>query len=291
MHSTSICAVIVLYFPDNCFKNRLHHILKQVDAVVLVDNSGDDESHIFHQAFVEPRIHLLCNDSNLGVATALNQGVQWAEQHGYKWTLLFDQDTDPMEEMCNVLFDVYHGCCKNGEKALVGANYINGLGNVQVACDEMTTAWIQQKTIITSGTLLSLEVYALVGPFRDDFFIDAVDYDYCLKARAKGIRVVLSCDPLMRHAIGTQTRHNLPWKKTAVSNHNAMRRYYMARNNLVLVQEYWIEEPIWVLKRLGYVLKTMVLILCFEENKIEKLSAFVIGLWHALIGKMGNVRS
>lgn len=291
MHSPPICAVIVLYFPDTCFKKRLRHILRQVDAAVIVDNSGNNESHILLQSFSERRIHLLCNHSNLGIAAALNQGVQWAEQHGYKWALLFDQDTEPMEGMCSVLLDVYQRCCKNGGKALVGSNYINGLGNVQVNCNGMPTAWIQQKTIITSGTLLSLDVYALIGPFRDDFFIDAVDFDYCLKARAKGIRVVLSSDPLMRHTIGIQTRHALPWKKTAVSNHNAMRRYYMARNNLVLIREYWFKEPTWVLKRVRFLIKTMGLILCFEENKMSKLSAFATGLWHAFIGKMGNVRS
>lgn len=290
MHTPSICAVIVLYFPDNAFKKRLHHILQQVDAAVIVDNSGDDESHTFLQSFAERRIHLLCNESNIGIATALNQGIQWAKQYGYKWVVLFDQDTEPMEGMCNVLLDAYQECCKDGKKALVGANYINGLGNVQVSCNEMTTAWIKQKTIITSGTLLSLEVYALIGPFRDDFFIDAVDFDYCLRAKAKGVRVVLSCDPLMHHKIGTQTRHDLPWKKTAVSNHSALRRYYMARNNLVLVREYWFEEPVWVFKTIVYLLKTMILILCFEENKMSKLSAFVTGLWHAVIGENGKFK-
>lgn len=290
MHTPSICAVIVLYFPDNTFKKRLHYILQQVDAAVIVDNSGDDESHTFLQSFAERRIHLLCNESNIGIAAALNQGIQWAKQYGYKWVVLFDQDTEPMEGMCNVLLDVYQGCCKDGVKALVGANYINGLGKVQVSCNEMTTAWIKQKTIITSGTLLSLEVYALIGPFRDDFFIDAVDFDYCLRAKAKGVRVVLSCEPLMHHTIGIQTRHDLPWKKTAVSNHSALRRYYMARNNLVLIREYWLEEPVWVFKTMVYLLKTMILIFCFEENKMSKLSAFVTGLWHAVIGENGKFK-
>ncbi len=291
MNSPLICAVIVLYFPDDGFKNRLHCIVKQVDAVVIVDNSANAESMHFLDEFVEQRIHLLSNDSNQGIATALNQGVQFAGEHGYQWTVLLDQDTEPMEGMCRELLDLYQDCCKSGGKALVGANFINGLGKVQVSCGESVVPWIRQITLITSGTLLSLDVYKIIGSFRDEFFIDAVDYDYCLRAREKGIHVVLSCDPLMRHTIGIQTSHNLPWKKTAVSNHSAMRRYYMARNNLVLAHEYWFKEPTWVLKRLSYLIKTMVLIACFEDNKMSKLSAVIAGLWHALTGKVGYVRN
>lgn len=291
MHSMAICAVVVLYFPDSGVQERLYRIKKQVDAVVIVDNSGNDATNTIPEGGEEQRIHFIHNESNLGVATALNQGVQWAEQHGFKWVLLFDQDTEPMEGMSHVLMDVYQAYCKKGEKALVGANYINGLGNIQISCQEEAALWIAQKTIITSGTLLSLEIYHIIGPFRDEFFIDAVDYEYCLKARAKGIWVVLSCEPLMTHTIGLQTKHSLPWKKTAVSNHNAVRRYYMARNNLVLAREYWFKEPAWVLKRLSYLIKTMVLISCFEENKISKLSAVITGLWHAVIGKVGYVRN
>ena len=290
MPSVAICAVVVLYFPDSGVEERLYRIERQVDAVVVIDNSGNCAENAFLGTIADHRIHLILNESNRGVATALNQGVQWAEQHGFKWVLLFDQDTEPMEGMSQVLLDVYQDCCKNGEKALVGANYLNGLGNVQVACQEEAMSWVKQKTIITSGTLLSLEIYRIIGPFRDEFFIDAVDHEYCLKARAKGVQVVLSCEPLMRHTIGMQTMHKLPWKKTAVSNHNAVRRYYMARNNLVLVREYWRQEPAWALRTVRYLVKTIVLISCFEKDKFLKLSAFIVGLWHAVIGKVGYAR-
>jgi len=164
MPSVAICAVVVLYFPDSGVEERLYRIERQVDAVVVIDNSGNCAENAFLGTIADHRIHLILNESNRGVATALNQGVQWAEQHGFKWVLLFDQDTEPMEGMSQVLLDVYQDCCKNGEKALVGANYLNGLGNVQVACQEEAMSWVKQKTIITSGTLLSLEIYRIIGP-------------------------------------------------------------------------------------------------------------------------------
>ncbi len=291
MHSLSICAVIVLHFPDIGFRNRLHRIIKQVDAVIIVDNSGADaETRDLPDEFAGQQVHFLWNDSNRGVATALNQGVQFAEQYGYQWIILFDQDTEPTERMSSVLLELYQECCKNGGRALVGANYVNGLGAVQVSCDDSITSWIPRKTIITSGTLLSLEVYNLIGPFRDEFFIDAVDHDYCLRAAAKGIKVVLSCEPLMHHAIGMQSRHSLAWKKTASSNHSAGRRYYMARNNLILVREYCLKEPAWAWKSVCYIGKTFILVAFFEKDKVPKLIAMISGILHAVIGRIENVQ-
>jgi len=289
MHSASICAIVVLYFPDGEILERLRRIKKQVDAVVVVDNSGTEVGRLPAE-LGEHRFHLIRNESNLGVATALNQGTQWASQQDFKWVILFDQDTEPMEGMSRVLLAVYQEYCKNGRKMLLGANYINGLGNVQFTCQDTSEQWMTQKTIITSGTLLSLELYRFLGPFRDDFFIDAVDYDYSLKARAKGVDVIVTCDPLMVHTIGSQTRHNLFLKKTAVSNHNAVRRYYMARNYMTLVLEYWAKEPVWVLKRLIYLVKTIVLISFFEEKKLSKLAALISGMWHGVTGKIGYVQ-
>ncbi len=291
MHSLSICAVIVLHFPDIGFRNRLHRIIKQVDAIVIVDNSGvDAETRDLPDEFAGQQVHFLWNDSNRGVATALNQGVQFAEQYGYQWAILFYNDTEPKERMSSVLLDLYQDCCKNDEIALVGSNYINGLGNIQVSCDDSITSWIPRKTIITSGTLLSLEVYNLIGPFRDEFFIDAVDHDYCLRAASKGIKVVLSCEPLMHHAIGMQSRHSLAWKKTASSNHSAVRRYYMARNNLILVREYCLKEPAWAWKSVCYIGKTFILVAFFEKDKVPKLIAMISGILHAVIGRIENVQ-
>lgn len=291
MHSIAICAVVVLYFPDEGVRARLSSIMQQTDMVVVVDNSGSAATGSNLGLEGDSRIHFIHNTYNRGVATALNQGVLWAEQHGFELVLLFDQDTEPMEKMSKVLLDVYHECSRKGENTLIGANYVNGLGDVQIACQGGGERWVEQKTIITSGTLLSLDVYHILGPLRDEFFIDAVDYDYCLKARSKGIGVVLSCEALMRHTIGMQTRHRLLWKKTAVSNHSALRRYYMFRNNFVLMREYWLSEPSWVLNRMSYLLKTIVLLSCFEKNKLSKLAAVISGLWHGVIGKVDYVRN
>lgn len=288
-HSQLVCAVVVLYFPDQGIKERLRCIENEVDAVVVVDNSSPQFTKKFVDANCTKNIHYICNGSNLGIAAALNQGLRWAGVKGYGWVILFDQDSEPMKGLCSALFEVYDTLCMKGEKVLVGANFINGLGHTQISCNDPLVAWCPQKTIITSGTLLSLDDYESIGAFRNEFFIDAVDHDYCLRAADFGFKVVVTCQPLMYHAIGAQSRHKLPWKKTASSNHSSLRRYYIFRNTLILIREYCFKEPRWAMKSIYYLAKTFALVTFFEKHKIAKVSGMITGILHAVLGRMKNV--
>jgi len=50
---------------------------------------------------------------------------------------------------------------------------------------------------------------AVIGVFREEFFIDRVDFEYCLRAKARGYCVIRTRKPLMSHTIGTPTAHRL----------------------------------------------------------------------------------
>jgi len=272
-----ICAVVVLYHPDEKILCRLQDIAAQTEALVAVDNS-DNRVGWKLPIGCGSKIHLIRNDENLGIAAALNQGVDWAEQKGFEFALLFDQDSKPMPGMADMLVQVYRSCrSRQHRQILLGSNYYNGLAKIQFPCRTGET-WRKVKMIITSGTLLPLNVYRQVGPFREEFFIDAVDTDYCLRAANCGVEVLRVCEPLMWHAIGNLSSRRLVWKQTAVSNHTARRRYYIARNNLILVREYWQQEPKWALRKIWYLIKTFLLICLFEDGKRMKLLEFCRGV-------------
>ena len=279
-----VVAVLVLYFPDREVSARISAIAKQVDAVVFVDNSGTGNFFLLPAELSALSIHCIQNSENLGVATALNQGLAWAQQAGATFALLLDQDTEPLPDMVASLMRIHDHYVENSGKVIVGSNYINGLGKVQFPCPDRVE-WISRKTVITAGTLLSVDVFRTLGPFREEFFIDAVDTEYCLRAVQNGIGVIMTCAPLIRHAIGYQKRHRLLWKKTAVSNHSALRRYYMAKNNMRLKCEYWRSEPRWSARKTLYLAKTLALILLFEVDKSSKIAAFGRGVLHGALGK------
>jgi len=77
--------------------------------------------------------------------------------------------------------------------------------------------------VITSGSLLPLATYADIGPFREEFFIDFVDTDYCFRARkevdklAASIVKIAEGDPIVWFAYpkGTSKKY-----KSGISRDN-----------------------------------------------------------------------
>src|ERR1700684_2107418 len=84
-----ICAVVVTYHPDTEFPTRIDRILQQVGALVIVDNGSDEaETRMLRDVAANPSIPLVLNLENLGIARALNIGVERAVTRGFEWALL-----------------------------------------------------------------------------------------------------------------------------------------------------------------------------------------------------------
>jgi rhamnosyltransferase len=171
--------------------------------------------------------------------------------------------------------------------AVIGA----GFGEETRPAREPWAAWEEVESVITSGSLIPLAVHAAVGPFRDDFFIDYVDSEYCFRARAQGYRVIRTAKPLMSHTIGAPTRHTVLGLCKWTTNHSADRRYYIARNDTVMLREYGgYPFGSWALKSLGRRLRTCKRIVLYEQFKARKIAAVSAGWWDGVRGHMGPRR-
>lgn len=283
----NICAVVVTYFPDEGFPERIRAIHAQVGHVIVVDNASGDES-FNHVKSVELQFgcEVVRNTANLGIATALNQGVRRALDRGFEWALLLDQDTTPLEKMVQMLSEAYGGFPHKDRFALIGSTH-HSHSESNDAPREIGP-WVESKTVISSGTLIPLAVFNRVGPFRDQLFIDCVDFEYCLRARSMGLTVIKVTTPVMQHRIGNPQCHQLPWAKRESSHHCAWRWYYMNRNHAFLVREYLWKEPVWVLKAVYSRIRLTTLMLLWEESRLSKLKYALIGLFDGAMGRFGR---
>lgn len=288
----NICAIIVTYYPDANFPDRIANIAKQVDRMIIIDNSSSNSDVIMLQRLSRRlNIHLILNADNLSVATALNQGMAEAKKQGYAWALLFDQDTDPIDSMVELMINAYNNFPQKDSLAVIGSNYYNATTHKTRFEFKNTSGWAEQKTVITSGSLVSLTAFEFIGCFRDEFFIDHVDDEYCLRARAKGLKIIMTLKPVMTHALGDVKMHKLLWRTTGTSNHSALRRYYMTRNHIILAREYIFSEPSWVLATLHSRFKSIILLILFEKDRGTKLRNVILGIWHGILGKIGKYES
>lgn len=286
----AVCAIVVTFHPDDGLTERVARVAFQVAATIIVDNGSDAGSVVLRQVAALPAVTVISNGSNLGIARALNIGVERAREAGFSWALLLDQDTVVDATLVDTLLATYLACPEPQKTAAVGARFRDTHERPSDIrhLDARGDTWREVEAVITSGTLLPLQTWAVIGPFRDDFFIDYVDIEYCLRARARGFRIIESRQPLMSHTVGSPSRHQILGSTRWTTNHSAERRYYIARNNTVLLREYGTSAGgSWRLKSLSRSFRLCKRIAFFERDKLSKILAVGQGWWHGMRGQLG----
>lgn len=279
----TICAIVVTHHPDSAFPERIATLRPQVGGVVVVDNASNPEATAMLRGLAQQdRIALIENATNEGVATGLNEGVEYAMAHGFSWFITFDQDSSARPQLIESLQLV---CAAVGEAGLdrlgvLGANHIDAhTGELFIDPGETAGGYIERKTVITAGSLMSTQSYNAIGPFRDDFFIDGIDHEYCLRARSKGYRVLFALAAHLVHATGRrQVARVLPGLRVMTVNHAPFRWYTMVRNRLIIVREYAGREPSWTASRTLRLFVKCARALIFEKERLDKARCMALGL-------------
>lgn len=288
-HNT--CAVIVTYHPDEGFPVRLEHVLAQFPLVIIVDNGSQSiAADMLHNQAMLPHVLLATNQANLGIAAALNQGVELAVQQGFEWIVTLDQDTLLCPDLLATLLDVYEK--SGGGNVMVGSNYWDTHRKrdfIQCKNNTYQKCFLERKTLITSGTLLSLSLFMAIGLFREDYFIDSVDHEFCLRARAHGCRILISCRPVMSHSIGARVENAGRLRQFLSFNHSPARGYFIARNTIATAKSYFLQEPMWSIRQGCRLLFNFASILLLDSEKLKKTTAFMVGIAHGITGKMGSI--
>ena len=132
--------------------------------------------------------------------------------------------------------------------------------------------------MITAGCLISIEIFEEIGGFREDFFIDNVDLEYSLRLKKNRKVSLITTVCGMEHEAGNSKYKKWFGINISSSNHNSFRRYYMARNHVILSREYFFCFPYFILKLNYFFFLSLIKILIVEGNKTEKIIASLKGL-------------
>lgn len=278
----NIASVIITYNPEGDFNNRLDLITSQVAHTIIVDNSNSAVAYNILEQSESLNVEVIRNTSNLGIAKALNQGVQRAIELGFSWVLTFDQDTVVDLDMVKCLMSIYSHCDFKGSIGIISPNARSKFsGRLYIDCQNANKDFIELKTVVTSGSMMSVDAYEHVGPFRDDFFIEGVDLEYCLRLHKYGYKVLLSSLPLMTHGAGKMEEHSFLGRTVLVPNHLPWRYYYMIRNLIIISRSYFFQEIAWISRAILNSFKMAIKILLFEDKKWAKFYYMSIGVFDA----------
>ncbi|MDD5578651.1 MAG: glycosyltransferase family 2 protein [Methylobacter sp.] len=301
-----VAALVVTHFPDAGFPSRLDKLLEQVSHVVIIDNGSPQDLLSWQKQYCDSdNITFLKNSVNLGIATALNQGMDLLTKEGFERVVTFDQDSTVTSGFIALLqATMTANEVPHGDVALVGANRSDAGENQdrhrwlrpkkrwpffeRITCDRIGPDGVT--LVITSGTLFNMKIFNILGPFRDDFFIDFVDSEYCLRAKEAGYRILVNPDARLFHQLGSKKQYRLFGLTMSPTFHSPLRRYYLSRNRIEMMRLYGLTFPHWLIYELMALIHITLSILFYEDQKIAKLQACAIGTCDGLLKRMGPAK-
>ena len=284
--SSTLCAIITTYRPRAALIQCVQSIRQQVGAIIIIDDGDSPENVVKLHAWFEgiEAMIILHQPNNLGIAAALNRGVEQARKLGYQWLLTLDDDSIPQGDMVGRLCWHLEQLQSQGRIGCLGM----GWHREAPLKDSRLPRWREKRGIITSGSLFSLAAYDAVGGFREEFFIDCVDYDFCLRLRSRGYRIIQILECGFQHSLGLSKQHRLLGFTIDTYTHDPQRLYYWFRNATVLALEYIGADPLYTCAVGKGLAGKILAIMLWETQRRQRFKAVFSGVVDGLKHRMGK---
>lgn len=268
-----IAAGIVLYNPEKIrIKENIEAILPQVDLLVLVDNGSSNIKEIEFEFNQFNSIVWIKNRTNLGIAEALNQIVKLCELKKYNWVLTLDQDSVSPPNLVSK-YKEYTSLPNIGimTPKIIDRNTID---RSELIKDGAEYEYVSK--CITSASLINIQLCRNLDYFDVKMFIDLVDFEYCIRVRKAGYKILRANKVALIHQLGNLKVYNIFGKDINVTNHSVIRNYYHARNAVYYLKKHndYVSSKDIYLRLCIKIIK----ILIFEKSKIPKLRAILSGV-------------
>ncbi|MDU3338238.1 glycosyltransferase family 2 protein [Paraclostridium bifermentans] len=287
----SVIATIITYNPNlKRLEKNILSIVNQVEEVLILDNKSSNIASIKKLISVinkenNKNIGIIENDSNRGIAYALNQSINYAYSNNYHWTLTLDQDSICDEDMIKYM-ELYLETNDKENIGIIAPSIIDE--NKQNEIEKMSGDIEFPTVVITSGSLTNTKIAKKIGGFVNELFIDYVDHEFCLRLRKNKYNIVKLKKAKLYHELGEIKTYNLFGKTATTTNHSDLRRYYYYRNSIYVHKTYKKEFPEWVKLDRGRQIRAFIGILMFEKNKLNKVSKSIKGLRDGFKGRYGE---
>lgn len=282
----NIFGVVIIYYPDDNLKNNISSYLKYIKKLLIVDNTPTPVN-IPLSPVDEHKVIIFHDGDNRGIAERLNFAAQQAKNEGCKWMLTMDQDSSFTD------FEKYYYNCfqqfpEKNTVAVFGVEYENQ--KLTAGCE-----YIEAKQLITSGSIVNLDILKQLNGFDENLFIDEVDFEYCYRSLMNGFRIIKFRNILLNHTIGKSREFaslkNL--KRSERALHSPERIYYMIRNHLYVKKKYQRFFKDVFTKRNRDIITTVKNNILYNRKRLAVIKAICLGFMHYrknITGKLKKYR-
>lgn len=276
-----IAACIVTYNPELArFSECLSAVAEQVEHVFVVDNGSNETGGVEALCQEYDNAIFVPLGENKGIAAALNMGCAAAIEKRCTAVLTLDQDSVCEDGLVEKL------AAHLTKDVGIAAPWISYAGNEEYYELPQDGPYEVEWTI-TSASLTSLGAWRKIGGFDEALFIDSVDRDFCIRLRRAGYRVVIDPATSLSHELGDMRCVRILGKVIHITNHSSFRKYYIARNKILLAKKGEISSAECVREISQEFFKALLL----EDNKASKISRLMHGIVDGLQSRIGTPRT
>ena len=293
-HSTRTAAVVSTFNPHRNVLENCAALLDQCLDVVVVDDGSTAADESVYAELEELGCTVLRLRQNSGIAAALNRGVALARSRNPSVAFILTMDQDSL---------VQPGFIQGLEEAAVAAKgaglhvgmvapgKVSGLPRRVVRTYRGVTIGDEP---VQSGLLIPIACLDAVGPFNEQLFIDGVDSEFYLRAKARQLHCIIALDCSLSHSLGTMVPAHLgPWqirwrgRPLQVRVASPWRYYFIVRNRVLLAAAFARNEPCWTMRGLLTDLRHLVIVSILAPGRHQRLAAARKGLIDGLRRKSG----
>jgi GT2 family glycosyltransferase len=299
---SSVASVTTAYNGAHALARHLDALLGQkrpLQEIIVVDNASTDETRSLLAARY-PDLTVLRMPENLGVGGALAAGLAYATgQKKHDWIWMFDQDSIPAPDALGIMLKeeqlLKHNASEVGILAALAVDQQMEISStpwfwrnrfIKPRAELLSQPLLFTDLVITSGSMVRRKLVETIGLPRSDFFMDFVDYEYCLRARSRGYKIAVITRAKLRHEIGRARTMRFLGRRWFWSGHRPFREYYMSRN---LAYSVWWLYPSLAAKVsvLRHLMRHAIGVLLFGSEKLDCLKKMAQGFWDGRKASLG----
>jgi len=267
-HLDKLVAVIPIYYPNTIDTlENIKQFIDDIDKLIIWDNtpSEEKEKYALDLDRYSDKVVYLTSGKNEGTAYAYNRAAEWMIMNKYNYLVLMDQDSKWEN------FNAYKKSASIYVRTKPNSIFTPQINHI--------TCGVEIERVdncISSGMVIPREIYQFIGKFDENLFVEAVDMDYCLRARMLNITILkINNNSLLRQPFGRMTYSRL--LKCYTRNDPPERTYNIVRNHIVIIRKYWeqlkryeITDWIW-----AYVIARFFKIILIEDSKLRKIFSII----------------
>lgn len=282
----NVIGVQVLYKPDEeLLQKALKSIIKQVDLLIIINNTPDVYSPLsLYDNNISKKIVYYPLGENVGIAKAQNIGIQEALIYMPQYIAFFDQDSIPDDSMIKTLIRDFELLkMKMLSPAIIGPSIVNRQTSSEYAglikkgieiCDNI----VEVVDVISSGSIIPIEIIKKIGLMDSVLFIDGVDHEWCWRARKYGFKCFFSRNTILEHQVGSRS---VSFFGIPINICTPFRLYYIFRNYVILCSRSYVPKY-W---KISHLFKNIIYFVYYplcKKNRLSYLFSMIKGVYYGL---------